>query len=70
MSDNLSNPAWGLNTYKVKEFVVLDAVINYDINKNFSAYVKLNNLMNKHYEEVRGYGTPPFSLYGGIKARF
>lgn len=70
MSDNLSNPLWGLDTYKVKEFTVVDAVINYDITKNFSAYVKMNNLFNKYYEEVRGYGTPPFAAYGGVKARF
>ncbi|MCM8791369.1 MAG: TonB-dependent receptor [Candidatus Omnitrophica bacterium] len=70
MSDNLSNPLWALNTYKVKEFVVADAVVNYDISKNFSFYMKANNLFNKHYEEVRGYCTSPFALYGGIKARF
>lgn len=70
MSDNLSNPAWGLNTYKVKEFVVVDGVANYDISNIFSVYIKANNIMNKYYEEVRGYGTPPFALYGGVKAKF
>ncbi len=70
MSDNLSNPAWALNTYKVKEFIVFDSVVNYDINKNFSVYLKTDNIFNKHYEEVRGYGTTPFSMYGGVKAKF
>ncbi len=70
MSDNKSNPAWGLDTYKVKEYTVVDMVTNYDINKNFSVYAKIDNLMNKHYENVRGYGTVPFSAYGGVKARF
>jgi vitamin B12 transporter len=70
MSDNLSNPAWSLNTYKVKEFTVAGGVVNYEINKNLSAYVKIDNLFNKHYEEARGYGTAPFSMYGGVKARF
>jgi vitamin B12 transporter len=70
MSDNLSNPLWGLDTYKVKEFTVVDAVINYDISKNFSAYVKMNNIFNKYYEEVRGYTTVPFAAYGGVKAKF
>ena len=70
MSDNISNPLWNLNTYKIKEFTVVDGVVNYDITKNFSVYVKMDNLLNKYYEEVRGYGTPPFSVYGGIKARF
>jgi len=70
MSDNKSNPAWGLDTYKVKEYTVVDLVVNYDINKYFSAYVKMDNLFNKYYEDVRGYTTAPFAAYGGIKARF
>ncbi|MFH1190529.1 MAG: TonB-dependent receptor [Candidatus Omnitrophota bacterium] len=70
MSDNLSNPAWALDTYKMKEFVVVDSVVNYDISGNFSVYLKADNVFNKYYEEVRGYGTAPFSLYGGVKAKF
>ncbi len=70
MSDNLSNPAWGLDTYKVKEFVVLRSVVNYDMSKHFSVYLKTDNMFNKYYEEVRGYGTTPFSMYCGVKAKF
>jgi vitamin B12 transporter len=70
MSDNISNPAWALDSYKVKEFVVVDGVVNYDISKNFSVYLKTDNIFNKQYEEVRGYGTPPYSMYGGVKAKF
>ena len=68
MSDNISGPTW--NTYKVKQFVVMDGIANYDINKMFSVYVKADNIFNKYYEEVRGFTSPPFSLYGGIKAKF
>jgi len=70
MSDNLSNPLWNLDTYKVKEFVVVDGAANYDISNVFSIYVKADNILNKYYEEVRGFTAAPFSLYGGVKAKF
>lgn len=58
------------NTYKDKEYTVVNAVVNYDITKNFSAYVKFDNIFNKYYEDVRGYTSSPFATYGGVKARF
>ena len=67
-SDNLSSAF--ANTYKVKGYTVVDMVINYDLTKNFSFYVKMNNLFNKHYEDVRGYTASPFAAYGGVKAKF
>ena len=70
MSDNTSNPLWTPNSYKIKEFVVADGVVNYDISRHFSVYVKADNIFNKQYEEVRGYGKPPFAMYGGAKVKF
>ena len=70
MSDNLSNPTWALNSYKVKQFTVVDGVANYDISKKFSFYARVENLFNTYYEEVRGYTTSPFAAYGGVKAKF
>jgi vitamin B12 transporter len=69
-SDNRSNPAFATNTFKDKEYAVLDGVINFEITKNLSVYAKMDNLMNKYYEDVRGYTTSPFAAYGGIKAKF
>ena len=69
-SNNLSNPSWGTNSDKIKEYTVVDMTANYDISKNFSVYMKVDNLFNKYYEEARGYTTSPFALYGGVKAKF
>ncbi|MDD5495765.1 MAG: TonB-dependent receptor [Candidatus Omnitrophica bacterium] len=70
MSNNTSNPLWGSNSYKVKEYTVVDMVVDYALTKNFSVYVKMNNLFNKYYEDVHGYTTSPFAAYGGVKAKF
>lgn len=66
-SDNLNT---FVNTYKVKGFTVVDLVVNYDLSKNLSVFARVDNLMNKYYEEVRGYTMAPFSAYAGVKAKF
>lgn len=40
----------------------------YAINENFELFGRIDNLLDKHYQEVDGYGTPGISFYGGGKA--
>jgi len=56
--------------YKIKEYVTVDIVLNYNITKNFSVYAKLDNAFDQHYEEVVGFGMPPIAAYGGVKGKF
>ena len=51
-------------------YVVVDIVTNYDINKNLSFYVKVDNLFDKYYQTVDGYTTAPLSGYLGLNAKF
>jgi len=51
-------------------YTVVNLVTNYDINKNFSIYAKVDNLFDKYYQVVDGYATAPLSGYVGIKAKF
>jgi len=59
-----------LTLSKGKEYTVVDMILNYDISKNFSVYSKILNLFDAHYEEAIGYGTLPFTAYGGVKVKF
>lgn len=52
------------------KYAVVNCVINYEINKNFSAYAKFDNIFDKDYQVVDGYATAPLSAYVGIKAQF
>ena len=52
------------------KYAVVNLVSNYDINKNFSLYVKIDNLFDKYYQVVDGYSTAPFSAYIGMNAKF
>ena len=51
-------------------YTVVNFIANYDINKNFSTYAKVDNLFNKYYQVLNGYATAPRSIYVGINAKF
>lgn len=52
------------------KYTVFNFVTNYDINKNFSLYAKVDNVFDEYYQVVDGYATVPLSGYAGIKAEF
>ncbi|MDX4037348.1 TonB-dependent receptor domain-containing protein [Aliarcobacter skirrowii] len=51
-------------------YTIWNAVVDYDISKNFSTYLKLDNIFNKDYQIVDGYATSQRAAYLGIKASF
>jgi len=51
-------------------YTVWNSVVNYDINKTFSTYLKVNNLFDKYYQTIDGYATAERSGYVGLKANF
>ena len=52
------------------EYAVFNFVANYNINKNFTTYAKVDNILNRYYQVVDGYATAPISGYIGIRANF
>lgn len=51
-------------------YTVWNSVINYEINKTFSTYLKVDNLFDKYYQTIDGYATAERSAYAGLKASF
>lgn len=51
-------------------YTVWNSVVNYDINKTYKAYLKVDNLFDKYYQTVDGYSTAQRSAYLGLKANF
>jgi vitamin B12 transporter len=43
---------------------------NYRLNKNLSFFARVDNLLDKDYEEAGGYSTPGLSLFGGLRIIF
>ncbi len=59
-----------LNNVQTGYYSVFDLVLNYSVNKNVSAYLKINNLTDKYYQTVDGYATAERSYYAGLTAKF
>lgn len=55
---------------KTGNYTVWNAVVDYDISKNFSTYLKLDNILNKDYQIVDGYATSQRAAFVGLKASF
>ncbi|MDN5053466.1 TonB-dependent receptor plug domain-containing protein [Aliarcobacter butzleri] len=55
---------------KTGNYTIWNAVVDYDINKTFSTYVKLDNMFNKDYQIVDGYATSQRTAFVGLKASF
>ncbi|QNM87213.1 TonB-dependent receptor plug domain-containing protein [Aliarcobacter cryaerophilus] len=64
------NINWGNPDVKTGNYTIWNAVVDYDISKNFSTYLKLDNIFNKDYQIVDGYATSQRAAYVGLKASF
>ena len=57
-------------TKQTGRYTLWGAVVNYDATESISFYLKGDNLSDKLYQEVDGYGTAGRSFYVGLNARF
>jgi len=51
-------------------YAVVNLAASYDINENLQLFGRVENLLDRDYEETDGYGTPGFSVFGGLKLMF
>lgn len=57
-------------TGELKDYVLLNAKVAYQVNENTEIYLRGENLLDEDYQVVRGYNTPGIAAYAGIKAKF
>jgi len=51
-------------------FLVANLAADYKITKDLQAYIKINNIFDKKYQDVYGYASSPRAIYVGINAKF
>lgn len=56
-------------TLPLDDYVLVNAKLSYDVNENWSAYIRGENLLNDEYQTVNGYGTSDLAVYGGVTYR-
>lgn len=52
---------------KAGDYTLVNLAASYNITKNIQVFSRIDNLFDQDYEEVKGYGTPGFSIFGGIR---
>lgn len=58
------------DSQRVGSFEVVNMTVNYDISKNFEAYVRVDNMFDEEYEEILFFGTPGRSIFSGVRVNF
>jgi vitamin B12 transporter len=51
-------------------YSLLNAAVSFNFNSNLQIFSRLDNIFDKEYEMIKGYGTPGFSVYGGVNFIF
>jgi vitamin B12 transporter len=49
---------------------LVNIATKYNITKQIQLFGRIENLLNRKYQDVYGYGTPGFSMYGGVKISY
>ena len=55
---------------KLDGYVLVNPAASLQITRNIQMFGRVENLFNRDYVEVAGYGTPGISVYGGLKFSF
>lgn len=58
------------STAYTKAYTTLDLRGSYDITPQVAAYARLENLLNRDYQEVRRYNAPGRSIYVGVRGSY
>jgi vitamin B12 transporter len=68
--DVFNNDTWQNDNLSLKAFTLLSAQFSYDVNKNTTAYIRAENMLNTKYEEVYSYRGKPVEVFAGLKVKF
>ena len=61
---------WTSSRVKLPSYTLVGLGANYQLNKHVNLYANLNNLFNKKYENIIGYGQDGRNVYVGVKGSF
>ncbi|HEB36410.1 MAG TPA: TonB-dependent receptor, partial [Candidatus Aminicenantes bacterium] len=61
---------WPSTRLTLPGYSLLNAAVSFNPASSFQIFFRLDNIFNEEYEMVKGYGTPGFSVYGGVNFIF
>jgi vitamin B12 transporter len=54
----------------LEQYTLLNLAANFRLTPTLNGFLRLDNITNQFYEEVSGFGTPGFGIYGGLSGTF
>lgn len=63
-------PLGALTTVGVEGYILLDFSVKYEIVKRLSAMIRVENISNTKYTEIKGYATRGIGVYSGLRYSF
>jgi vitamin B12 transporter len=55
---------------ELPSYTVVNLAASYDLNSHLQMFGRVENLLDKDYEEVLGFGAPGITGYGGIRLSY
>lgn len=68
--DSMLGPYGALNTTNIKGYTLVDLSAKYNITEGLSVSLRIENVFDTHYSEIRGYATRGRGFYGGLSYSF
>lgn len=70
LNKHFDNVTYQSSDVTMPSYEVVNIGANYQLNKQLSGYLNINNVFDKKYENVIGYGQPERTFYLGIKGQW
>jgi vitamin B12 transporter len=64
------NRDFSIQRLKAPGYTLVNLAANYEVNENFSAFGRIDNLFNVRYQNPTGFLAPGFGIFGGLKIAF
>lgn len=68
--DDIDFSTWPSSQVTLPGYSLLNAFLSCSLSSGIQLIARLDNIFDEQYETVLGYGTPGFSVYGGIRISF
>lgn len=61
---------WPASRVELGGYLLVNLAASYDVTRWLQIFARVDNLLDRAYEEVSGYGSPGIGGYGGVKVSF
>jgi vitamin B12 transporter len=65
--EDVNYNVWPAETVTLPAHALLNGVISYEAGRNAQLFIRLDNILDRRYEMVYGYGTLGFSIQAGVR---